>query len=90
MNCWDHELGGQASVRAVAVCMHCGAGVCLEHASVRETERYRQNGVGSPSRLLPNSREISCAACAEASMNGSRTAVPGSRPHKIAAATAAR
>lgn len=90
MDCWDHELGGQASVRAVAVCMHCGAGVCLEHASVRETERYRQNGVGSRSRLLPNSREISCAACAEATKDASQRTAVGSHPNKIAAATATR
>lgn len=90
MNCWDHELGGQTSVRAVAVCVHCGAGVCLEHAAVRETERYQQNAVGSPSRLLPNEREITCATCSDAAIGASQRTAVVSRPHKMAAASATR
>lgn len=66
MDCWEHEIGGQGSVRAVAVCAHCGAGLCAEHASVCAEERTVHSGVGGPSRLLPDGRKICCATCHQA------------------------
>ncbi|WP_092103689.1 DUF2180 family protein [Brevibacterium sandarakinum] len=63
MNCWEHAAAKHMPVRAVAMCVHCGAGVCLEHATVCEEERTRRNGTGAPSRLMPNGREICCSTC---------------------------
>lgn len=66
MDCWEHETAEQGPVRAVAVCAHCGVGLCGQHASVCEEERFGHNGLGAPSRLLPNGRKICCATCREA------------------------
>lgn len=63
MHCWEHETHEQKEVLAVAICVHCGAGLCLEHATVCEEERIHQTGTGAPTRLLPNAREICCSTC---------------------------
>lgn len=66
MDCWEHDVAGHGAVRAVAVCAHCGVGLCAEHASVCAEERTVHSGVGGPSRLLPNGRQICCPTCREA------------------------
>lgn len=66
MDCWEHETAGQGSVPAVAFCRHCGAALCREHATVCTDERVRQNGMGSPTRLLPDGRKICCSTCRDA------------------------
>lgn len=66
MNCWEHTDAGTDSVPAVAFCRHCGAALCIEHATVCADERIRQNGLGSPTRLLPDGRKICCPTCRQA------------------------
>lgn len=66
MDCWEHETAGQGPVSAVAFCRHCGAALCREHATVCTGERVRQNGMGSPTCLLPDGRNICCSTCREA------------------------
>ncbi len=66
MNCWEHTTTGAGSVPAVAFCRHCGAALCSEHATVCADERVRHNGLGSPTRLLPDGRKICCSTCREA------------------------
>ncbi|WP_407645359.1 MULTISPECIES: DUF2180 family protein [Brevibacterium] len=63
MNCWEHAASEQIMARAVAVCVHCGVGLCLEHATICEEVRIHRNGTGAPSRLLPDGREICCSTC---------------------------
>jgi len=63
MNCWEHAAVKHMTTRAVAVCVHCGAGVCLEHATVCAEERVHRSGPGAPSRLIPDGREICCSTC---------------------------
>ncbi|WP_363323240.1 DUF2180 family protein [uncultured Brachybacterium sp.] len=66
MNCWEHSKSRPGVEPAVAVCVHCGAALCTEHASVCEQKETRSNGPGAPSQLS-NTRRICCNMCSHRS-----------------------
>lgn len=78
MNCYDCALEGR-KVPATAVCRHCGALVCTEHAHVTADLVYRMVGLGPSARPLA-ARRITCYD-AEHSGNPTTTTVPRPRRH---------
>ena len=68
MHCLDCAMNA-LDRDAVAVCAHCGAGVCLDHAVVvphrltRPAALLRQDPVDPPARRLPC---LTCAAAEQA------------------------
>ncbi|MCY9784138.1 DUF2180 family protein [Nocardiopsis sp. EMB25] len=61
VECYDCARKGQA-VSAVAVCMRCGAGVCLEHAHETPVEVRRAASPGQ-SEMPDPARHITCPVC---------------------------
>ncbi|MCH0562318.1 MULTISPECIES: DUF2180 family protein [unclassified Streptomyces] len=68
MNCYDCALENKV-VPAIAVCAHCGCGLCMEHACVIGQAVQRPAGMGpSSSRTL--ARRVICSVCHEAEVFG--------------------
>ncbi|WP_024755170.1 DUF2180 family protein [Streptomyces exfoliatus] len=80
MNCYDCAQKGK-TVPATAVCRHCGAAVCAEHAHVVTAEQITHNaGLGVSTLALP-ARRITCITCYGAEHSGSPAASPGPHHH---------
>ena len=71
MNCYICEsvararpvsLGGLTERPAVAVCQHCGAGVCFDHAVVLDEPAHRRPGLGSAANGS-SARGFACPTC---------------------------
>ena len=65
MNCLDCT-GSSVSTVAVAVCHSCGAGVCTDHANIRDHYLTRTEPIDQVVRIEPPARLIWCGACAAA------------------------
>lgn len=63
MNCLDHA---PSPVPAVAVCTHCGAAVCGEHAVVAPDRLHRMELINRPVPVDPPARIIRCQTCSAA------------------------
>ncbi len=77
MNCLDCHLGGSVTP-AVAVCHHCGAAVCGEHAMIAPLTLSRVEPVNVTVPVEPPARRVHCAVCAAAL---AAQAAPHARPH---------
>jgi hypothetical protein len=66
MNCLDCRQDLDTMRSAVAVCLSCGAAVCISHAVVRQSRR--PVGPGSAQSLTSEAptRTITCLTCAQA------------------------
>ena len=64
---------------AAAVCMHCGAGVCLEHAVVQDEYLTVTAPINRSMRVEPAARRIVCERCAAAE-NAQARGYAGQRP----------
>ncbi|WP_354637864.1 DUF2180 family protein [Kitasatospora camelliae] len=64
MNCYDCHLADRTTP-AVAVCHHCGAGLCGAHARELADTVHHLSGTG-PSTLPGKARRIACATCTPA------------------------
>ncbi|MDP9240924.1 MAG: DUF2180 family protein [Actinomycetota bacterium] len=51
---------------AVAVCLSCGAAVCISHAVIRQSRPPVGPGSTQPSTSEVPTRTITCLACAQA------------------------
>ncbi|MFS8097381.1 DUF2180 family protein [Lentzea alba] len=74
MNCYDCAIENQTTT-ATAVCRHCGAAVCAEHAHVIAEAFRHFSGMG-PADRLPLARRISCGTCYHAE-HGTQESVDG-------------
>lgn len=79
MNCYDCAQEGR-TVPATAVCRHCGAAVCTEHAHVTGDLVQRTVGMGPTVRPLP-ARRITCVTCYDAEHSGNPAATAGPHTH---------
>ncbi|MDH6132049.1 hypothetical protein P3T37_001434 [Kitasatospora sp. MAA4] len=68
MNCYDCHTA-ERTTPALAVCHHCGAGLCAEHARALPDTVHHLSGTGA-STLPRRARRISCSVCAEAEALG--------------------
>ncbi|MFE0100381.1 DUF2180 family protein [Streptomyces sp. NPDC059009] len=64
MKCYDCAHAGQ-SVDAVAVCRHCGSGMCVAHVAVAGEEVRHLTGMGL-SHGPRAARRMTCTVCHEA------------------------
>ena len=62
MNCYDCAATGTYRP-AVAVCVDCGAGVCIEHAVNTSHWLTRTQAVMRVERVAPPGRMIRCETC---------------------------
>jgi hypothetical protein len=74
MDCFECAVAGE-SVAAVAICHHCGAGMCLEHTHAAQS--FRVGGVmlmtgGCPHDLkaLPASRTVAAGGATNGRVRG--------------------
>ncbi|WP_327348628.1 DUF2180 family protein [Streptomyces europaeiscabiei] len=81
VNCYDCAQESQTTV-ATAVCRHCGAAVCTEHAHVTAELVHRTVGMGPSVRPLA-ARHITCTVCYDAEHSGNPTAAAATpHPHR--------
>lgn len=78
MNCYDCAREDR-NVAATAVCRHCGAAVCIEHAHATADLVTRNAGMGL-STLPLHARRITCTTCYEAEHSGNPTTSTVPRP----------
>lgn len=78
MNCYDCDREDR-TVPATAVCRHCGAAVCTEHAHATTELVTRNAGLGLATLPLP-ARRITCTTCYDAEHSGNRTTSTAPRP----------
>ncbi|MCC9706590.1 DUF2180 family protein [Streptomyces sp. MNU76] len=78
VNCYDCAQESQTTV-ATAVCRHCGAAVCTEHAHVTAELVHRTVGMGPSVRPLA-ARHITCTICYDAEHSGNPTAAAAAPP----------
>ncbi|WP_199896520.1 DUF2180 family protein [Streptomyces niger] len=71
MNCFDCTQE-RKSVPAVAVCCHCGTGVCAEHLVLRTEEVHHDMGTG-PSWGKRSARRATCPTCNSAEQENPAT-----------------
>lgn len=64
MNCYEHD-GQHGTETAVAVCPHCGAGLCIAHLVECRTTPVGHSGLGNPT-VHPTRCELCCSSCREA------------------------
>lgn len=79
MNCYDCATLGLDS-RAVAVCVDCGAGMCIDHARVVPRWLTRTMVINREVTVDPPARTIRCATC-NAAHHALDDAVAGGRSH---------
>jgi hypothetical protein len=65
MICFDCATHGEAS-SAVAVCVGCGAGLCLEHAHVNPRWLTRTMAIDRTVSVEPPARVVRCGLCTHA------------------------
>jgi hypothetical protein len=65
MNCFDCALADARSP-AIAVCHDCGAGVCADHAVVRQRHLTRTATISRIIEVEPPARLIRCPTCTAA------------------------
>jgi hypothetical protein len=64
MNCLDCTAEHHTERPAVAVCRHCGAGVCLPHARITTALPADLPPILAASSAAPASRRVHCLTCA--------------------------
>jgi hypothetical protein len=62
MNCYDCAILGHHSA-AVAACIDCGAGVCVEHAVVTPRHLTRTAVINRIETVEPPARAVRCGTC---------------------------
>ncbi|MBD3176449.1 MAG: DUF2180 family protein [Armatimonadia bacterium] len=65
MNCYDCTVASTTSA-AVAVCMECGRGVCMDHASVIKVPAFYEVSAGMAPvrrRCRLDRRRVHCGEC---------------------------
>lgn len=82
MNCLEcttiaQEAPASTVNQAVALCVDCGAGVCLTHA---EFAAVVQRPIGVVPRFAVGARRIRCRVCAAAPGTGHDGVADGTRP----------
>jgi hypothetical protein len=65
MHCYDCALDGRHR-DAVAVCVDCGAAVCLDHSHPEERWLTRTAAINQVETVHPPARDIRCGVCAAA------------------------
>ncbi|MEU5894372.1 DUF2180 family protein [Streptomyces sp. NPDC047461] len=80
MNCYDCAQE-ERTIPATAVCLHCGAAVCTEHAHVTADLVYRMVGMGPSVRPLA-ARRITCTTCYDAEHSGNPTTITVPHPRR--------
>jgi hypothetical protein len=65
MNCYDCSITGH-DTPAVATCIHCGAGLCIEHAIVAPHHLTRPGLINRLETVEPPARLVHCETCAAA------------------------
>ncbi|MFD9128647.1 DUF2180 family protein [Kitasatospora sp. NPDC059571] len=68
MDCYDCHTAGRTAT-ALAVCHHCGAGLCADHARALPDVVRHLSGTGSAAVSAP-ARRIACTTCAPAEALG--------------------
>ncbi len=83
MTCFDCAMHGVVS-NAVAICVGCGAGVCLEHAHVNPRWLTTSAVVNRIIAVEPPARVVRCAVCTHAQDAAARPAAQAKRPRVTA------
>ena len=65
MNCLDCAAQGQDEP-AVAICLDCGAGLCVDHAEVEPRWLTRTAAVNRVVAVEPPARAVRCRVCSRA------------------------
>jgi hypothetical protein len=78
MECLDCALK-HAVTTAVAVCVDCGAGVCVRHAQVSAHHRVVSVGLGGTAAVEPAAREVRCDTCHAAYRRWCQLTAPAAR-----------
>jgi hypothetical protein len=65
VNCYDCALNTQAR-EAVAVCIGCGAAVCLDHSHTEAVWLTRTEAINRVVPVEPPARAVRCTVCAAA------------------------
>ena len=65
MNCYDCAITGHQNA-AVASCVDCGAGLCIEHAIVAPHHLTRVGVINRIETIEPPARLMYCETCATA------------------------
>ncbi len=78
MNCYDCATTGHDNT-AVATCVDCGAGLCIEHAVVAPHHLTRVAVINRVETIEPAARVMYCETCAAA-----HNAVDHHRAHRQA------
>ena len=63
MNCFDCMALLELERPAAGICKGCGAGVCLDHAVVRERTLVRYAVINREEPVEPAARRLVCATC---------------------------
>ena len=67
MNCFDCAADAPSEMRpAIAACVHCGAALCAEHATVTVHHLTRVQPLNQIVAVEPPARRIYCPTCAAA------------------------
>ena len=78
MNCYDCTMDGVARA-AVATCVDCGAGVCLEHSTTQRRWLTRTLPINGVETVYPAARQIRCLTCTTAQQAAVATTPAGPR-----------
>jgi hypothetical protein len=73
MNCLDCAAHGQDEP-AVAICLDCGAGLCLDHAEVEPRWLTRTAVINRVVTVEPPARVVRCRVCSQAQGAATRPA----------------
>jgi len=63
VNCLDCATEHHTERPAVAVCVHCGAGVCLPHARITAGPPVELPTILAATTAAPASRQVHCLTC---------------------------
>jgi hypothetical protein len=76
VNCYDCAVDGVAGT-AVAACVDCGAGICLDHSTQQRRWLARTLLFNRVETVHPAARQIRCLTCAAAQQ--AATTIPAHR-----------
>jgi len=75
VNCTDCAITALNVEPAIGICVHCGGGICLEHAHISAI-RPHSVGLMLP---IPGRRRLTCVVCSTRNREGASPAGPPKR-----------
>ncbi len=79
MTCLDCAAEHGTDRPAIAVCIHCGAGVCLPHARITSAPPAGLPPLLAPNTTAPASRQVHCLTCAASQAGADPATTPAHR-----------